>query len=297
MFTLRDVCLLNPTYQLKAIMKKSIAMHSALLLAACLCADELSAAVVTFGFSGTLTTVQNPSNVLSASISFGTPFTGILTYDTSKILGGADADPSTNSGSYYFNSNGGLWFSVNVGGHSFDVTTPSPGDPNADILIYNFSDPQDAFWVDASAPTIRMDGAGLPGSYTVSGMSFLLFDNSGLVYTNDVLPLVPPNLSAFDSHHLDIYAYTPGSGTTFYVTGNITNISAPHPVLQIRPQPNQNVQLGWPIAAQGFILLQNTNLSTSIGWQTNFTAVVDTAVEHTVTVPLANTMFYRLKFP
>ena len=48
----------------EATMKKSTALIIGLVLAACLWTGSLSAAIVSFGFSGTLNSVQNASNVL-----------------------------------------------------------------------------------------------------------------------------------------------------------------------------------------------------------------------------------------
>lgn len=273
-------------------MKRNAFMLALLGLVCCHVTLTATATVVSFGFAGTVSNVDNPSNALPANIVLDAPFTGIVTYDTAAILGGVDYDASTNSGSYYFNTNGGFWLSLSVAGHTFDAVRPSPGDPYADILIYNFADPQDVFWIDASAPTIRMDGAPLPGASSADGFAMQLYDNTGTAYTNDFLPVVPPNLSAFPNQRA-VLVYTSG----FNLSGAITAIGAPRPVLAIRSQPGPTVLLAWPTAARGFKLLQNTNLTTGIGWQTNSAPIIDTATEHTVTTPRTGSMFYRLATP
>ena len=273
-------------------MKRNAFIRTVMGFVCCHITVTATAAIVSFGFGGTVSYVDNPSNALPANIILDAPFTGIVTYDTAAIRGGVDFDSSTNSGAYYFTTNGGLWLALSVAGHTFDVVQPSPGDPYADILIYNFPDPQDVFWIDASAPTIRLDGAPLAGASNADGFSVQLYDNTGTAYTNDFLPVVPPNLSAFPNLRA-INVYT----AAFHLTGTLTEIGAPRPVLAIRSQAGPAARLSWPTAARGFKLLQNTNLTSGIGWQTNATPIIDTATEHTVTTPLTGSMFYRLKTP
>lgn len=278
-------------------MNKFLVFASTLAFAGICAVTSANAVVVSFGFSGTVSYLQNPSNALPAEITYDAPFSGIATYDTAAIVNGGDSDPHTNSGAYYFNQNGGLWLSVNIAGHRFDTTTPAPGNPYADIIIYNFADPQDVFWIDASAPTIRFDGNVPPGVYTTIGMQLSLYDYTGTALTNDALPTAPPNLAAFtNSHQIQIYAYD-DSGTTFSISGDITEIGPPRPILNIQPLNNKTNRLTWPTAARGFSLLQNTNLAPGIGWQTNSTPIIDTPTEHAVTLPKTNATFFRLKFP
>ena len=57
------------------------------------------------------------------------------------------------------------------------------------------------------------------------------------------------------------------------------------------------VVLAWPVSVEGFMLEQSPDLSPQ-SWTDVLTPVVDTATEHTVTVPITGPrMFFRLKKP
>jgi hypothetical protein len=282
------------------IMKIKLSINPLTVIAALLCAAavEVRADIVSFGFSGVISTFYNPSNALPADISVGMPFNGVLTYDTSVVYLGGDLDPYPEVGDYYFNTNGGFWLQVSVAGHTFASVQPGPGDQFAVIAIHHYIGEDATFSADASAQTIRMDGAPLPGTYNSTGFSFDLFDNSGMGCTNDALPKVPPQLAAFPSAHRFELDASYGSPRTFDVIGTITNISASFaPTLAIRRDAGGNVVLAWPLAAHGFTPETTTNL-VGANWESVPAPVIDVSTEHTVTVPPAGPQrFYRLKAP
>jgi hypothetical protein len=254
------------------------------------------AAVVTFGFSGTVAYVTNPSNAAPAGVAYGTPFTGSLTYDTSAIVNGIDFDPDPSSGDYYFGTNGGLSFTVSIGGHTFASTKHLAGSPYAAIIIANDYYGMDSFQSEDSVPSVLMDGAAFPGNCDAGGIYMELEDTNAVAFSDDSLPLVPPPLPKFSAiHRLEIYGVR-NHTTVFDIGGPITSITAvPQPILKIQQQSSSTVLLSWPVSFQGFGLQQNTNLTSGIGWQTNSTPVVDTATEHTVLVPSSGTAcFFRL---
>jgi len=68
----------------------------------------------------------------------------------------------------------------------------------------------------------------------------------------------------------------------------------PGPLLSIH-RASLGVVLSWPLAVTGFTLEYTTQLGSGI-WTTETMSVVDTATEHTVTVPtIIGHRFYRLK--
>ncbi len=115
----------------------------------------------------------------------------------------------------------------------------------------------------------------------------------------------------------------PASGSRFAVTGTIgQTITAPvlqsprgryqvepgfwqgivivqtpdAPELKIRPGTLGHVVLSWPVQIAGFVLEETSNVSVPGGWVPASGVVLDTATEHTVTIPASNTMkFYRLR--
>jgi hypothetical protein len=282
-------------------MKIKLSINPLTVIAALLCAAavEVRADIVSFGFSGVISTFYNPSNALPGNISVGMPFSGVLTYDTSAVYLGGDLDPGDPAvGDYYFNTNGGFWLQVSVAGHTFASVQPGPGQSFASIAVHNYDGIDDTFSADASTPTIRLDGAPLPGTYNSSGFEFYLFDNSGTACTNDALPTVPPQLAAFPStHRFELNASHSGPWT-YDVIGTITNISAPFaPTLTIRRDAGGNVVLAWPLAAHGFTAETTTNLA-GVNWESIPAPVIGVSTEHTVTVPPAGPQrFYRLKAP
>jgi len=67
------------------------------------------------------------------------------------------------------------------------------------------------------------------------------------------------------------------------------------PTLKIKLTPNGLAVLSWPLGVSGFSLQENPNLSNPM-WIATPQAVVDTATEHTVTVPAGGLIkFFRLK--
>jgi hypothetical protein len=67
------------------------------------------------------------------------------------------------------------------------------------------------------------------------------------------------------------------------------------PLLKIKMLPNGQALISWPLGVSGFILQEAASVSGS-PWSTTPQAVVDTATEHTVTLPAAGMMkVFRLK--
>ena len=79
---------------------------------------------------------------------------------------------------------------------------------------------------------------------------------------------------------------------------NYTVIQTPGaPQLTIRKGASGFVILAWPVSVDGFLLEQSPDL-TQESWTDVLIPVVDTATEHTVTVPTTEPrMFFRLKKP
>ena len=85
------------------------------------------------------------------------------------------------------------------------------------------------------------------------------------------------------------FALAGGFWSVFSVAPAPDNVS-----LSIR-RTGPNAMLAWPVSTVGFTLEYTTQLGSGV-WTTESTAVVDNAIEHTVTVPTsAVRRFYRLK--
>lgn len=70
------------------------------------------------------------------------------------------------------------------------------------------------------------------------------------------------------------------------------------PLLKIKLIGGGMAILSWPVSASGFALEETANASQGYSWSATLQSVVDTATEHTVTVPSIGLMkCYRLKRP
>jgi len=70
------------------------------------------------------------------------------------------------------------------------------------------------------------------------------------------------------------------------------------PLLRIKLLGSGQAILSWPVSVSGFALEETMNASQGYSWSTTPQSVVDTATEHTVTVPANGLMkCYRLKRP
>jgi hypothetical protein len=261
-------------------------------------ASNASGAIVSFSFSGTLNYVNDPSHVVPGGVAFDAPFTGILTYDTGANVDGIDYDSSPDSGDFYFGTNGGFSVEVTIAGHTFCNVKHTEIWPSASIIIHNDYYGVDSFQAQDSMPHLRLDDGPFPGTVDDGGIYLEFEDDTASAFGSDALPTAALDVANFANiHRLEIYGIK-NHNTLFDIGGKITGITAPQPTLQIRRQPSQNVTVSWPLAAQGFKLLQNTNLSTGAGWQTNLNPIIDTATEHTVTLPTTSGQcLLRLKSP
>jgi hypothetical protein len=220
----------------------------------------------------------------------------VFTYDTSATMGGdmSPADPEL--GDYYFRDNGGFWIQINLAGHSVATLTTTAADESSSIAVHAYPGIDSTFAASASRPTIRLDGAVLPGAYVSSGLGLDFYDNSGTGTTNDALLTSPPILDSFPStHRFELNSIDAQHSWVFDIIGTITNIVPVYePPLAIH-RNGTNAVLGWPLAGAGFTLQSCTNLA-SANWQAVPEAAVDVGTEHTVTIPSNKVQsFYRLK--
>jgi len=93
------------------------------------------------------------------------------------------------------------------------------------------------------------------------------------------------------------------TGGNFKVEGGfwsgITLLQTPgSPILKIKLIGGGMAVISWPVSVQGFVLEETANAAQPNSWNATPQAVVDTATEHTVTVPAAGVIkCYRLKKP
>ena len=260
--------------------------------------QPISAAQVTYWFSGYVERVNNPSNALPFNVTIGMPFAGRVTYDTALVsLEDVHSYPAGDVGSYYFNSVAGLSAMLQIAGHTITNTADPSGFAGAMGLYDQYND-EDSLWMEAGK-RLSIDGTPFLSPPYFSVISLFLSDDSKTAFNSVALPTNAPALASFaENREFTWGAYRDDGGPTrlFSVEGVLTSITSSEQVLlNYRPLPPDSAQLAWPASVSGFILQSSTNLATA-SWQDVPEPVVDVNGEHTVTVPAAGTAtFFRLK--
>lgn len=193
------------------------------------------AAVVSFDFEGRIAFSQDPSNLLSGGFRTGDSFSGQIIYDTSK------AQTSFAPGVYYFLEGGEITFTS--GNHTFVGSTAASTQscwPSAMNCIEPFNvavsdnGPAEGDRVSYAAAYLTYDGQTAPGSPTRAALQLLLTDSSKTALSSNALPTAPPDLSAFDRHRVNLFAY--GQDFTapplYSIDAEVTSISATPAVLE-----------------------------------------------------------------
>ena len=208
---------------------RAIALVVAALGAAAMWPQMSLAAVVSFDFEGKIAFSQDPSNLLAGGFRSGDPFSGQVIYDTSK------AQTSFATGVYYFLEGGRITFTS--GDHTFAGSTAVSTQscwPSAMNCIEPFnvavSDNglADGDRLSYSAAYLTYDGQAAPGSPARALLQFLLTDSSKSALSSNALPTAPPDLSAFDRHRVNLFAYGQDfmAPPLYYIDAEVTSISA-----------------------------------------------------------------------
>jgi hypothetical protein len=266
----------------------SVALRVLLAIAAL--SHSLSAAPVTFGFTGHLAIVTDLSNHVSG-VTVGTPFTGMITYDPALTGQPSDA-PSPHTEYYNFTNAPGLSFVIQVGSHTFAGKAKTAGQAGI-IMFDNYGEDSMTIWLNPSQ--ITHNGTIPPAEYTHGGIGLRLIDYSETAFTSDALPLTRPNLNQFTTCEINISLSKVGVPELYYIRGLVTAFTDVfQPRLNIRRLPNGDVQLAWPLAATGFALESRTQLNSG-NWEPVVQIAVATDTEYVVTLAATQSpCFFRL---
>jgi hypothetical protein len=260
--------------------------------------SDVSAAPVTFWFSGHVENVNNPSNAMPFGVAAGTPFAGQLTYDPA-LIGSTytNSYPGGDIGFYYFTSIAGYSIVFQIAGHTI-TNVVIPGRHTGLVGVYDQYNNSDSYWAQSSGG-LTIDGSPFLADPYFSGIYIYLQDNSKTAINTTDIPTNAPVLANFpDQRALTWGAYIDDGGPTqlFSVNGVLTAVSTNELVLlNCRVVAPNTLQLGWPATLSGFTLQSRADL-TAGNWQTVSNAVVDVNAEHTVTIPAAESAgYFRLK--
>lgn len=247
---------------------------------------------VIFQFSGLLHTKIDAGNLLPASITATSAFTGTLSYGPATDL--APADPTYG---YYIYSGaaGSLSMSATIAGNT--ISSVMPTNSPYDVFIIHDELPGNSYDELAyETEDLRLNGALMPG-VDRANMDIDLQNSAGTGLNTDALPAYPPLLSQFPSLRRWALAGTGSGGIVYYLEGNITNITAVlPPVLYLAGPIGGNVTLSWTNLASAF-LLEQSQTATGSWSQVPFPYVTNGgAISRSVGVSATNG-FFRLRQP
>lgn len=182
---------------------------------------ESIAAVVTFQFEGSVTTViGNISDASSVGVTVGAPIAGVLTFDDSVV----DTASNTQLGIYPFSGSP----------NSFQMTVGliSPSVTDFSIRVFDGVGVADAFDVTNSSPLSA-------GGFSFFHFRLLLQDVAGTMLSDDALSTSPPDLDMTSTQILQLWEDDGGfaSGQEWRLQAEITSLSAV-------PEPSSLVLLG-----------------------------------------------------
>jgi hypothetical protein len=173
--------------------------------------DDDASDLITFAFSGTVNDVDFDTGT-PAEFAVGDAFSGSYTFDSTD----ADSNVSPNNG-YYLSSIATLSFSAGTYSGSF---------ANGNILVRDDVPVQDLYRVETQSTALPGPSVlGLPlDSFTLE-----INDFTGTVFSSDVLLLVPPDLTDFQSTTLELLFFDPFGGDFGQVRATLDSLTLASP--------------------------------------------------------------------
>lgn len=196
---------------------------------------------VIFSFTGVLTNVEDPGNLLPPEVVLGTSFSGTIFYDAAEAS--TDALPAfPTRGEYDFNNPDGSDFSftLNLGGHAW-TANPTPTGPFNSIFVWNNHVTENDGLNYLSYDFSYDETASLPNGITAMELELRFRDNTATALSSDALPSLVPSLSTFSGSAALQFFGDDGMGNAFTVTGSILTVT---PV----PEPGE-----WAAMAGGLL--------------------------------------------
>jgi len=160
--------------------------------------------LVTFAYTGIVTSIVDTTSALDTSIFNGQSFSGSYTFDPTTL----DMDSSSEFGRYEWRNNFVMGFTAEffIGNYAFGL---SPSDPSGAILVKDdgpFGPPanqtvEDLYQasgqlIQTSGPFFPLPGGNPQGTWTIG-----LNNQTDLsVITSDALPIVPPDINLFETN-------------------------------------------------------------------------------------------------
>jgi hypothetical protein len=200
-----------------------------------------SAEIKNFTFQGTIESVDDIAFVLDGSITNGATFEGFYVFDSAA----ADSSSDPTVGDYKFNRSA-FGLVVKVGSYVFR-TNPR----HVDFVIEVVNRPG------ADSYLLRSYHNVCSQPLPIDHIAWQLDDSSGTALSDDLLPLAPPMLSAYQS----LFGLTlEGGCDAFFVRGKVTSISEAPAVIPVRPAVEivDAVEVRWPSRMGYFYQIQSS---------------------------------------
>jgi hypothetical protein len=183
------------------------------LLVGALLASSARGAIITFGFDGKITQINNPGGNLPAGIAVNSPFSVQASFDPTT----PDQAPSSINGIYATISP----LTILVG----PLNLVSPNQRNISIDNYTPGLGSDRYRLS--------DYAFTSASLRVLEFSIELNDPSGYAFTSDHLPVVPPSANQFSSRTFWLQARPADTNESYFTLmgtiDSITTVTTPEP--------------------------------------------------------------------
>ncbi len=199
------------------------------------------AEIKNFTFQGTIESVDDMNFVLDGSITNGASFEGFYVFDSAV----ADSSSDPTVGRYQF-ADSAFGLTVKVGTYTFRT---NPRHVDFLIEVVNRTG-QDNY-------LIRSYNNVCSQPLMISDITWQLDDPSATALTNDLLPLAPPDLSAYQSL---VGLTLDGGFESFFVRGRVKSISETPAVIPERPAVEilDAVEVRWPSRLGYFYQIQSS---------------------------------------
>jgi hypothetical protein len=167
---------------------------------------QANAAIISYNFSGSLSTISDTGNLLGGAFSVGDVFNGSLSYESDSPDGAAS--------STYFTSSADVNIISYLNGYTFSSTASASvdlnSDPNLEYIYFISGYDSDPF-IDLGSNSGRL-------------MTLFLQDLAGSIFANDSLP-TNLDLSDTASSTLTLHGDTGPGGFAFSLKGVLTSLT------------------------------------------------------------------------
>ena len=212
------ICVVEKLFKEKIMRAKWLGVVGVIAMCLATLPVGAQAEIIKIGFSGYVDGINDPYNLLEGAVTDGAPISGYYIYDSLT----SDSDPSIYTGLYEYSA-APYGMSLTIGTLTFQ-TDPANVDLEIGLSNNYYGETWDYY-------TIRSNNnLELDTGVSIDSISWQLTDNTGNALSSDILPLGPPDLSAWQyDNHFSVrggrYPFPPeGEKTLFNFGGYIDSV-------------------------------------------------------------------------